>query len=56
MKNRSYYGFFILSIPLINLVYVSLKEKKLAVFSLIAFLVIILFILIEFIKLRKSRK
>ncbi|MDR6719297.1 hypothetical protein J2X75_003825 [Paenibacillus sp. 2003] len=56
MKKRSYYGVFLLLIPLINLVYVSLKEKKLAVFSLISFLVIISFIIVEFLKLRKSRK
>lgn len=56
MKKRSNYGVLILLIPLINLIYVYLKEKELAVFSLIVFLFIISFILVEFIKLRKSRK
>lgn len=56
MKKRSYYGVFLLLIPLINLIYVFLKEKKLAIFSLIVLLFIISFILVEFLKLRKSRK
>ncbi len=56
MNKKNYYGIFLLLIPLVNLIYVFLKEKRLALLSLVSLLIIMLFISVEFIKLRKSKK